>query len=289
MDDEYDDAPLEGIGEPGWTPPRDSKIDEAKVVLMEELFNRRPGEVFYTTQIEIMFERRFFHWITGKALTELKDEAKVGSRLEWISPKFSVRFFWPKAHRYWRRQVRDKAALIGQIASEKMAKAIGNHGEMMFDAALSERGFVVRARNFREWDGKIWTATKNTLDRVYQRDGVSWGTEIKNTAQYIAVEELGTKIQMCRFLGLRPLFIMRNAPKHYMNQIYRAGGFGLLFDKQLYPFGMDELAGRVRLELGLPTDCPVSVPDGHTRRFEKFHERGLRMRESGVQFTEKDG
>jgi hypothetical protein len=76
---------------------------------------------------------------------------------------------------------------------------------------------------------------------------------------------------MCRFLGLRPLFIMRFAPKTYVNYLWRAGGFGLLFKDQLYPFGNETLADQVRAELRLPVHCPPSVPDGHVQRFVNWH------------------
>jgi len=78
---------------------------------------------------------------------------------------------------------------------------------------------------------------------------------------------------MCRFLGLRPLFIMRFAPKAYMNDLGRAGGFGLLFKDQLYPFGNEALAEQVRAELRLPVHCPPMVPDGHVQRFVGWHRK----------------
>ena len=54
---------------PDWEEhPRDAVIDTAKGVLMEELFDSNPSGVLYERQFEIKFERRFFHWITSKAL-----------------------------------------------------------------------------------------------------------------------------------------------------------------------------------------------------------------------------
>jgi hypothetical protein len=51
--------------------PRDVKIDEAKSFLLQELLAKKSDEVFYQRQIEVRFERQFFHWITAKALNEL--------------------------------------------------------------------------------------------------------------------------------------------------------------------------------------------------------------------------
>jgi hypothetical protein len=66
---------------------------------------------------------------------------------------------------------------------------------------------------------------------------------------------------------------MRFAPKVYTYELYRAGGFGLLFKDQLYPFGNETLADRVRAELGLPVHCPPMVPDGHVQRFATWHQK----------------
>ena len=44
------------------------------------------------------------------------------------------------------------------------------------------------------------------LDRVFERDGIPYGAEIKNTLAYIDRGELHVKLRMCFYLGLRPLF-----------------------------------------------------------------------------------
>ena len=52
---------------------RDTKIDEAKRYL-KEFFQKNYKQVFYIKQLEVMFEKNFFHWIIAKALGELIDE-----------------------------------------------------------------------------------------------------------------------------------------------------------------------------------------------------------------------
>lgn len=64
--DHYDEE--EDVHQPR---PRDVKIDEAKEVIINDLFNAEPEEVFYQRQVEILYEDVFFHWITTKALKEL--------------------------------------------------------------------------------------------------------------------------------------------------------------------------------------------------------------------------
>ncbi len=57
--------------------PRDTKIDEAKEEL-RSFFSDRSKEVFYERQLQVIFEKQFFHWITVDALRELvaEDQSK---------------------------------------------------------------------------------------------------------------------------------------------------------------------------------------------------------------------
>lgn len=82
---------------------------------------------------------------------------------------------------------------------------------------------------------------------------------------------------MCGELGLRPLFIMRAAPKSYMKNIIDAGGYGLIFGWQLYPFGQEAFAREVSDALGLPVDCPARIADGTVQRFLRWHQRAVRI------------
>jgi hypothetical protein len=111
------------------------------------------------------------------------------------------------------------------------------------------------------------------LDRIYTRDGLAYGAEIKNTQNYISRDELLTKLQLSQHLGVIPLFIMRFAPKSYVFDVIRSGGFALLFEEQMYPWGHSELLRQVRDELGLKVGSPRDVKDGDIQRFENWHRK----------------
>jgi hypothetical protein len=116
-------------------------------------------------------------------------------------------------------------------------------------------------------DGSLPT----NLDRIFERDGIAYGAEIKNTLMYIPPDELAVKLDMCDFLGLTPLFIVRMAPKSYIEQVRRRGGYTMIFEWQQYPFGAGAFAARVRAELGLPVDCRARIEDGTIQRFLRWH------------------
>ncbi len=76
-------------------------------------------------------------------------------------------------------------------------------------------------------------------------------------------------------MGLRPLFIVRFAPKSYNFEVFEAGGFTLVIKHQLYPFGQKKFADEVKGRLRLPTDSPVRINDGTIERLLNWHVASL--------------
>jgi len=143
----------------------------------------------------------------------------------------------------------------------------------MVTAGLSRAGLVQVAENANHYGERQWTESKKNLDRIFERAGVGYGVEIKNTLDYIGMEVLEEKMAMCEFLGLVPLFVTRGAPASYIWQLDQAGGFNLVLTWQLYPFGHDAFAAQVRDELGLPVDSPRVLADGTIKRVAEFLDR----------------
>ena len=280
MVDEPDDS---REGEEPHPSRRDPRTDTAKAFL-QRFFADHPEEVFYERQLLVWFEDGkhpgiprdgFFHWITGRALHELRDEQRIASDVEELAPGTRIRFYRNKRHRFWKRDAARIKALVQEFSTERMVKALGRHGEQMFDAALPRFGFLPVDANVRSFGGREWTETNHDLDRVFARDGIHYGIEIKNSLRYIPPDEFEIKLRMCQFLGLRPLFVARMAPKDYINTVERAGGFTLVLKWQLYPFGMEDLAERVRAQLRLPVDVPSRIADGTVQRLLKWHLRQI--------------
>lgn len=267
----YDDEPPIDVPAAQEPRPRDPKTDEARAELVK-LFGSSPTRVFFGRQVEVLFEKDFFHWITSRALSELIAEGKIKAEKVALRAGVSVKFCTAKDNRYWKREARKVGELILHYSDPQFTKALGQQGEMMFDAGLPTVGFMPKGKDVRAYGGKTWEKTGHDLDRVFEYETVGYGTEIKNTLDYIPVDELDAKIEMCQFLGLKPLFIMRYAPKSYMNRIIEAGGIGLLFEHQLYPYGYEALARRVRDELGLKVDCPTRLAAGVMERLVKAHQ-----------------
>jgi hypothetical protein len=273
--DDWDDGDFDpDVADAEEVRPRDRVVDEAKREL-GAFFEINGKSVFYQRQVQVIFEDKYFHWITAHALSELATEGRIASDALPLPGTGTITIYRAKAHRYWRRQADEIIELVKRFSDPTFTSALGAHGELMFEAALPSVGFIPTARKVRSYGGKTWSETGHDLDRIFERDGIAYGTEIKNTLSYIEKEELGVKLRMCRYLGVRPLFIVRMAPKNYINDVEREGGFTLVFKYQLYPFGYKVFADTVKATLGLWTDSPARIADGTVRRFLNWHLRKL--------------
>ena len=261
--------------EPDYEPLRPAPGDDPAVQEVEPLLvaylNEHPDNVFYETQLAILFEHKFFHWVTVRALKDLREVGKIGSSLEELSPDVPLRFYFSRRCRYWKRKAGELRRVVLTFSDQAFTRAVGVQGELLIDAGLPSVGFLPMAREVRSWEGRTWTVTNHDLDRVFQRDGINYGAEIKNRLGYISQEEFQIKLTMCRHLSLVPLFIARMMPKTYIEQVRLAGGFSLIMKYQFYPISHRELAHRVRTELGLPVDCPTRLQDTTLQRFLNWH------------------
>jgi hypothetical protein len=166
-------------------------------------------------------------------------------------------------------------ALVEEYADPNIGGAVGLHGEFMVLEGFARSEFVMRGKNTREFSGKTWTETDHNLDFIFEKDGQGYGVEVKNTLGYMEYEELQTKVRLCQFLGIRPVFAARMLPRTWMNELITAGGFGLILKYQLYPWSHKELARRVANELGLPVDAPRALKEGTMNRFMAWHRKNL--------------
>lgn len=272
MDDGYDDWEGPRPDEEELERPRDPQTDLAKAALLERI--QAEDRVFYVQQLEVLHEKQFFHWITGRALRELITEGRVNAEFQELSPDVHIRLVTRRSYRYWKREGQTVVDLVRQFSEPAFSRAIGSYGETLVDAALGGLGTRLLGRDVSAIDGRKWTRTGHNLDRAVEIDGIRYGIEIKNTLKYIDAVELEIKLQMCKLLGLRPLFVVRMMPRTWAwGQVIKgAGGFVLMLGEQYYPVGHDTFAAAVRAGLLLPVSCPKRLPDGPVERFSRWHQ-----------------
>ena len=246
---------------------------------IRKFFEQESEAVFFSRQIEILFEGRFFHWITARALRNLIEAGRVRMEIRKLpSTGGAIHLFWNRRYRYYRRAADEVVQLVSEYADPNVAGAIGIHGEGMVLGGFADSEFVLKARETSEWRGRRWTRTNHDFDFIFERDGVAYGVEVKNTLGYPAHDEITIKVAIAKFMRVTPVFVARMLPKTVINEIWKAGGFALILKYQVYPYSHRALAKRVAKELRLPVDSPRRLSEGTMKRFTDWHMKRLKGR-----------
>ena len=242
---------------------------------IREIYDRDRASIYYVRQMQIKFEKQYFHWITDNAmvglvsigyLKDVRIESETGT---------STRYFTHKSNRYATRRIKEMQKLVEEYSDDTITRSCGHRAEDLFCNGLALKGFLPRGKKVTSYGGVKWDKSGHDLDFVFEKDGVAYGCEIKNTLGYIKKDELEIKLQMCEHLRLRPLFIMRSSPKTYNKMIIDKGGFAMIFDMQIYELSQAKLVARLKAELGLPVDCPRAIPEGIPDRFANWHGKAV--------------
>lgn len=185
----------------------------------------------------------------------------------------SIVFYTHKSNRYPKRKVKKKAKIIKEFSKSNIAKSCGNLAERLFGIAFARRGYKIVAVETNEFNEKKWEKTGHNLDYIFEKEGIFYGCEIKNSLSYIERNELNIKIEMCKYFNIHPLFILRYAPKTYIEIIRKNGGITLIFEKQIYDISQENLVKNIIKELKLPVMCSSNIPEGIMNRMEKMHKK----------------
>ena len=243
--------------------------------MLGDFFERHPSGVFFGNQLAVQNEGAFFHWVTYRAIADLISEGTIRTERRKLAIGSDIKLVWHRKHRYYKRDANRVVELVDHYGSPNMCGAIGLHGEQMILAAFARKQFVLRDYNTRRFGDREWGETGHNLDFIFERDGLAYGVEVKNTLSYMDRGEFETKIQLCKGLGITPVFAARMLPKTWIFELIREGGYAMILKYQLYPWTHVELAKRVARELGLPVDAPKALAEGTMDRFEKWHRKRL--------------
>jgi hypothetical protein len=254
---------------------KDVAVEKAKEALIE-FFLRNNKKVYYIMQLEVLFESKpwkFFHWVTYNAINELLGENFLDFEEVKLQEKTTAKFVFNKKFRDHKMPIRRSLEVIKAYANPVIAQACGLQAEVLFFNALAGKSFLSHGKNTNEYNGKKWTETDHNLDFIIGRDEKVYGCEVKNKWNYIDKDELLVKLAICRYLGVKPLFILRNSPKNYNWEVVKNGGYVMIFEAQIYPYGHVGLVKDIKEVLGLPADCPREIPSGIIDRFLRRHNK----------------
>lgn len=222
---------------------------------------------YHRKQIEVLFEKKYFQWVTGRAVDTLIKEGFLKEEKGEIG-----NFVYRSDIRYIKRKIKEREKIIKRYSDPTITKAIGAYAEMLFSFLFEIQKFNVVGRDTNEYSDRKWKRTKDRLDFILEKSGLSYGIEVKNTLGYIEKEEFWVKIEMCKYLGLIPLWILRSAPATQMEDIKRNNGFIILFKTQIYPPGQEPLVRDIWNYTRLPVNVWKELPPKIKMQVERVHE-----------------
>lgn len=240
---------------------------------LKEYLETNNDKVFYGRQLEVIFEDKYFHWITNRVVRELVANKEILFEKRNLKNGGHIILYWNKYFRYYKREASKVIDIVEKFSKDNVGYAIGNNCELLVLEGFAKNRYLLIGRDSNIFNEKKWQATQHDLDLIIEKDSITYGIEIKNTLGYMDKKEFDLKILLCHFLGIKPVFVARMLPKIWINELIKEGGFALILKYQLFPPLLKELALQMKNELNLPVDYPKSLFDGTIKRFDKWHQK----------------
>jgi len=221
-----------------------------------------PNSPYHRKQIEVIFEDRYFHWVTGRVVNELIEEGFLKQE-----KRGTAHFVYRNDADDVREKIRKRIDLIEKYSAPIIMRGVGAYAELLFQFLFRVNGFEIVGENTNEYARRKWTKTSHNLDYIVRRGPMAYGVEIKNTLDYMENDEFETKLKVCEFLNLTPFWIVRSAPKTQFEKMRPAGGIIFVFKTQIYPPTQELLVKEIWETLRLPVAVWKRIPEKTEKRF----------------------
>ena len=245
---------------------RSADYDKGALHDVEQLV-AKGDRVFYERQIEVLFEKPYFHWVTSRAVRELEARGAIQTSSRQGVYGSDIKTIRRTGYRYYKREESRLVDVINEFSEPTITRAIGTRLEELTLQGFARNQFVLASQNSRRYGDRVWSKTNHDLDFIFERDGRAIGIECKNTLAYIDHDELRTKLSLCHHLGIAPVFVVRTMPKSWIQEVRLAGGFTLVLSWWLFPKLLAPLATKIQHSLGYQVGTPGSLETGTMQRF----------------------
>lgn len=248
---------------------QDTAEEKARARLLA-YFEDNPQGVFYSRQLEVLFEGEYFHWLTNRVLRRLVQEGRIHTETRQLSTGAEIKLLWHRGYRFYKRAADEVYKIVDRYTTAATDGALGMQGEHLVLAAFARQKFLLIAEEANEYKGVKWEETNHNLDFIFERDGIAYGIEVKNTLGYLDMEEFLVKVRLALHIGVKPVFAARALPRNWAYALIQAGGYAMIMTYQFYPWTHKEVADEIRKVLGLPVDTPKRIEQGTMQRFENW-------------------
>jgi len=232
----------------------------------------------HESAIQVFLEENYTPTQVRTGLKNLENKQILGSRRIQIEGVGRAKFFFLKLFEKGEipkkidKKIGRSAYWIRRYSDVKVVKMIGDHLQDLVKAELRAQKFqIIGEKNVKEFEGKKWSQSPHSLDLVvkHEKKELALGLEIKNTLYPTPKSEVSTKIEMCKCLGIVPIFAARWLEMH-RSLINDSGGFLWQFKKQLYPRGQEKFVEAIRRRFKLPVEVGGNLPPFAIKDFENW-------------------
>lgn len=198
------------------------------------------------------------------------DEGRIHTETRQLSTGSEIKLLWHRRYRFYKRSADEVFKLVDWYTTAATDGALGMQDEHLVLAAFARQKFLLVAEESRAYGPNTWEETNHDLDFIFERDGIAYGVEVKNTLGYLDITEFLTKIRLSRHIGVKPVFAVRALPRTWAYALVQAGGYAMIMGFQFYPWTHKHVADKIRDTLGLPVDTPKRIEQGTMQRFENW-------------------
>lgn len=233
--------------------------------------------LFYKKQIQVIFEELYPHDVTGKAVDELISEGflKQEPRTFGKENNVPIIFVYRKGRRWISQEAKDRINIVEKYSDDELNNGCGKYAESLFGHLFEKHGFRIIDRDANSYRGVVWEKSSKNLDFIIEKDGCSYGVEVKNTFDYMPYDEFVEKLDMCEFLGIFPLFPVRYASPQQHAMMKEAEGLALVFRTRIFPPGNQKLVTEIWNNFRLPVNVWFSISAPVESIFLSYHARNI--------------
>ncbi len=251
--------------------------DDVKGLFIDD-FNRPKRKPMHETAIQIAMEYKYDHKRTSYALRQLENHNILFSIKQKIEGIGNIRFFMVNNQNTLKNQDRlmkkisNYSYWIKRYSDYNITKMLGAHLHALVKAELQAEGFKIINEYTSQFKENKWPG-RETLDIIAEHSNhhLPIGVEVKNMLSLIPHAEVSKKIEICNFLGVKPVFACRWI-EPYRKKIQENLGFAWQFKNQIYPLGQESFVKELRKRFNFPVEVASELPNENILEFKEWLE-----------------
>lgn len=227
--------------------------------------------VGFDREMRYRLEKDFFHDVTGYIIRRLNENGQI-LRTGLRGRRIPVVFYrLPETDYTYIIGLMKTKVRLSNFLSENSSEA-GYFAQYLWELAFQDLGFEILGRETRMFRGRE-TRLGGDLDFIAQKDGLTYGVEVKNSLSY--PDDLCWKFRIAVDLGIIPLFIARWISKTQFYMVHKYGGLVKLYETSIYPRKYSEIIEQCKHALGFPLIALDSITERPKRHLRKIHTIAL--------------